>query len=829
MKRIATLVAVLFTLFTGVAQAQNVFVSGATVGNGTYPTLGDAFIAINSGAQTGATIVVAITGNTTEAASAVLNQGTWSTLSILPIGGAARTISGNIAGPLVDLDGADRVAIDGLNTGGNSLTIDNTNNTTASTIRFINDAHGIAVQNATIKGANTTTTSGTILLSTGTVTGNDSIVINSCTINESGANFPTNGIVSIGTTTAGFENSFITINNNLISNYFNAATITVGMLAGAGNTDWTITNNRLFQTATRVYTTANTHNCIQVTSGNNYAITGNVIGFATGTLSGTYTMNSTVATRLIAINLAVGTTTASSVQNNTITNILLTTSSGASTTNGILCGINVTAGSVNIGTVAPNTIGSTTGVNALVANATTSNGMIVGINSSSPGTIAIAQNLIGGITSTGITATVSGNVTGINISGIAASLSITGNTIGNSIADNMRGGTFGLTTGSSGVFGINLPSTSLGTINITGNTIQNLSSYGTGATGFVRGIMTAALSGNPNTYNISSNTITTLTSNNANASISNGQAGVCGINISTGTNGLVNLNQITNLSNIGTSAGLTFVVGVAHGNATNTNVSNNQIYNLSNAGTSVSVTAPSIVSGIVIRSGTTATNVFNNMISLGTGQTTNTAIVGIMGNHGSTPDPIDRIYHNTINISGTVTAGAQPSMGIARTDFSTTARIVTMDIRNNIVTNTRTGGTGFHLAIANNYGAVTSTTTGWGANASNNNVLNSNATTVGYWSSTTTTFAGWQTASASDAASFSGITVNYVNPATNLHLNMGVTPTVLESGGQTIATVLTDIDNQTRPGPTGSVNGGAFAPDLGADEFDGVYLDALAP
>jgi trimeric autotransporter adhesin len=829
MKPIATLVALLFTLFAGVMQAQNVFVSGAIVGNGTYPTLGAAFTAINSGAQTGATIVVAITGNTTEPASAVLNQGTWTTLSILPFGGAGRTVAGNVAGPLIDLDGADRVAIDGLNTGGNSLTIDNTNNTTASTIRFINDAHGIAVQNATILGANTATTSGTILLSTGTVTGNDSIVINTCNISESGVNFPTNGIVSIGNTTAGIENSFITVNNNRISNFFNAATVTVGLLVGAGNTDWTITSNRLFQTAARVYTTANTHNCIQVASGNNYTITANVIGFSTGTFSGTYTMNSTVATRLIAINLAVGTATASSVQDNTITNILLTTSSGASTTNGILCAINVTAGNVNIGTSVPNTIGSTTGINALVANATTSNGMVVGINCSSAGAIAIVQNLIGGLTSTGTTAAISGNVTGINISGIAASLSITANTIGNNLPDNMRGGTSGLTTGSSGVFGINLPSTSLGTIVITANTIRNLSSYGTGAGGFVRGIMTAAASGNPNTYNISSNFITNLTSNNANTSISNGQAGVCGINISTGTNSVVNLNEITNLANIGTGAGLTFVAGITHGNATNTNISNNNIYNLTNAGTSVSTTAPSIVSGIVIRSGTTAVNVFNNMISLGTSQSTNTAIVGIMGNHGSTPDPIDRIYHNTINISGTVTAGAQPSMGIARTDFSLTARAVTMDIRNNIVTNTRTGGTGFHLAIANNYGAVASTTTGWGANASNNNVLNSNAATIGYWSSTPATFAGWQVVSASDAASFSGITVNYVNPATNLHLNMGVTPTVLESGGQTIASVLTDFDNQNRPGPTGSVNGGAFAPDLGADEFDGVYLDALPP
>jgi trimeric autotransporter adhesin len=829
MKKIISLATAILLLSVFSLNAQNVLVTGALAGNGSYPDLGAAFAAINGGAQTGATIVVSITGSTTEPVTAVLNAGTWNGLSILPTGGVGRTISGNIAGPLVNFNGADKVVVDGLNTGGNSLTIDNANNTTASTIQFINDAHLVSVQNCTVKGANTSAASGTIFFSTATVTGNDSITINACTINESGANFPTNGILSVGTPIAGQENSVILLNNCFVSNYFNAATVSVGIFAAIGNTDWTITNARLFQTAARTYTTANTHRGIQIISGNNHIVSNNVIGFSTSTFSGTYTMNSTLATRFVAIELSVGTVVASSVQGNTISNFLLTTSSGASTTFGILCGINVTSGNVNIGTIAPNTIGNTTGVNSLVANSTTSNGMVVGINSSSTGAIAINQNIIGALTSTGLTAAISGNVTGINISGNASSLTISTNVIGNTTADNMRGGTLGLTTGSSGVFGINLPSTPTGTISIISNTIRNMASYGTGTTGFVRGIMTSAASGNPNTYSIIGNDITNLVSNNSNANITNGQPGVCGICLGTGTNSIVSQNPISNLSNIGISVLQSYVVGITNANATNSTITKNQIYNLTNAGTSITTTAPSIIAGIVIRSGTTSVTVSNNMISLGTGVTNNNAIVGIMGNHGSTPDPTDNIYHNTINITGTVTAGAQPSIGIGRTDFSAIARTAPMDIRNNIVTNTRTGGTGVHCAIANNYGAVTSSATGWGVNASNNNVLNATVSSIGYWSSAPLTFANWQTTSASDANSYSGITVTYVNAATNLHLNMGVTPTVLESGGQTIATVLIDIDNQNRPGPTGSVNGGAFAPDLGADEFDGVYLDALAP
>ena len=50
---------------------------------------------------------------------------------------------------------------------------------------------------------------------------------------------------------------------------------------------WTITNNKLFQTATRIYTTSNTHNGINVAVGSGYTITGNTIGFADSAGNGT--------------------------------------------------------------------------------------------------------------------------------------------------------------------------------------------------------------------------------------------------------------------------------------------------------------------------------------------------------------------------------------------------------------------------------------------------------------------------------------------------------------------------------------------------------------
>ena len=138
---------VLCLILSNIAFAQNVTVSGALAGNGSYPDLNSAFAAINGGAQTSATITVDLVGNTTETVSAVLNSGAWTSLMIQPSGGSARNITGAIAGHLIDLNGADNVMINGLNTGGNALSISNTNTGTVSTIRFINTAINNTITN----------------------------------------------------------------------------------------------------------------------------------------------------------------------------------------------------------------------------------------------------------------------------------------------------------------------------------------------------------------------------------------------------------------------------------------------------------------------------------------------------------------------------------------------------------------------------------------------------------------------------------------------------------------------------------------------------------
>ena len=811
--------------------AQNATVSGSTGADGTYATLGDAFTAINANAQTGNNVIINIDGNTTETAPAVLNDGGWATLIVRPNGGAARTITGAISTYLIDLNGCDRVSINGINSGGNSLTISNTSTaTTSATIRFIADASSDTISNCTILGSSGAALSsglGVIFFSTGTVTGNDNNSILYNVIGAAGANLPIYGIFSLGTSAA-IDNSSNFITNNTISNYYNASTASHGMNINTGNSGWSITGNSLFQSASRNYTTASTHTGINITSGSGYTISGNYVGGNTANAGGTaYAMTGTIATRFIGINVAAGTTTAlNTIQNNTISNITLNTSSGASTTNGIICGINLTAGSANIN---GNTIGSTSGINNIVAVPTTAGGVIVGIHSSSTGAVTIQNNFIGALSSSGVTAAVSGGVFAINVSGIAFPMSIINNTIGNATANNIRGGTLGLTTGSSNVAGITFAASPAGTVSVNGNTIQNLTSYGTGATGYAKGLQTPAATGSTTVYNITNNTIYNIASNSSNPTLANGNTSATGIVLSGGNASTISQNTIYNISNFSTAATASYVAGIMHGNATNTIIARNKIYGLSNAGTSVTATAPSAIVGIGVRSGTTALTIQNNMISLGDGIVTNTAVVGIMLNHGSTPDPIDNVYFNSIYINGTASSGAQPSIGISRGDFSVTARVVTVNIKNNIVSNQRGGGTGKHYAIANNLGATTSAT-GWAANASNNNVFNTaNPATLGYWT-TDQNLATWQTASSCDGLSKTGLSLPFVNtPTADLHLTFGLTPTEIESGGVTVSGITNDYDNDLRPGPTGSLNGGGTAPDMGADEFDAVPLDASAP
>ncbi len=547
MKKIYLLVISFIAIYTSIF-SQNVNVSGALVGNGTYLNLGTAFTAINSGAQTAANILVTIVGNTTEATSAVLNQsaGPWVSLTISPSGGAIRIITGNIAGHLVDLNGADNVTIDGIKNSGNDLFIINTNTSaSASAIRFVNDASNNTVTRTNVNGASGSAVSnglGVIYFAAGAATGNDNNTISLCNISAvSAGNNPINGIYSMGTSAVN-DNSGNTINQCNISDYFNAGAATNGININSNNSAWTVNGNTFYQTATRTYTTASTHNGIFVTSGSGYTVTNNfigysapnqtgttnMIGYAIGTFPGSgtfptsYTPGGTAnATRYNAINCAfTAGGVASSIQNNTIGGIALYTSSGAATTFGILCGIAVTSGNANIGTVSGNIIGSSTGSSSIYAASTTAGATVSGIYCNTTNSIAIQNNTIGGIDVSGTTAITASGFKGIEAAGTGTYV-ISSNNVGNETANNIRTG-FLLTAGNLSN-AATTPTAASG-----GSAIQGIVSTSTGSTlniisNLVHGIQ---VSGTATTYNgITNSGAVTSTINLNNNQLGNIDAG----------------------------------------------------------------------------------------------------------------------------------------------------------------------------------------------------------------------------------------------------------------------------------------------------------------
>lgn len=764
----------------------------------TYPTLKTAFDSVNNGRHTG-TIAISIYGNTTETATASLNASgsgaaSYTSLSVQPAGGAAITVSGNIAGALVALNGADNVTIDGLNNGGNALTFSNTNTgTTVSTISLLADATSNIIQNCTVEGSGVPmsgTAYGTIYLDGGVTTGNDNNTITGNTIKPAGANLHQFAVSAQGASEA-IKIDNLTISNNNVQDYFYNNYISAGIsVAFTGYS--VITGNRIYQTASRNGFNNYTHYGIYTRNGGGNSISNNTVGYASA--AGTGTMSYTGTVRMVGIYLTnQSSSTYDSVNGNIITAISVNSTSVISDP-GAFVGILAFTTYANIGTAAANIIGAASGTGAIQLTALTD---CHGIYNNGFNPTSIQNNIVSSITLN------NGSVSGAYFYAIRQNnpvISITNNTIGGSTADAIRLGTLGTTTGGSAVYGIySYYSAGNGTGTITGNTINNLSCYSTFGT--VAGI-----------YHledgvVTSNTISNLKSNyNTNSSVN-----CTGIYFffASAASSTISQNVISGLSSINNTALFGTNVAGMELTLTQGNVYQNKIFGLSNAGTSTSSTDPPIAAGIRVNNNTSS-SIYNNMISLGNGQSTNTSFIGIWNR---TPSGSLSVYHNSINIEGSVTSGAQPSFGYLRGRFDATSVTSTNNITDNILANSRSGGTGTHYAIGDNYGFGTSSSTGW---TSNYNILNApNASAVGWWTGNRT-FAGWQSNAASDANSYTAATVPFVNTVNgDLHMTTGIA-TPVQSGGVFIASVATDFDLQVRS---------TTNPDIGADEYDGM-LDA---
>jgi hypothetical protein len=742
-----------------------------------YATLGGAFTAINGAALHLGTITIDICGDTNEAAvSAVLNQVAGVTsITMSPAGGAARTITGAPAGgtPMIDINGADSVTINGLNTGGNSLTISNTTvsaTSNTSTIRLQTDASNNTITNSSILGSSTMavgTNGGNIIITSGAVTtGNDNNTISNNNIGPAGANLPTKGIYFSGSsnTDPGTGNSGNIVTGNNIFDYFGAAVTSAGIYVSSGTTGGTFSNNKFYQTATRTQTTGAQHSAIWITntSGNNYQVTGNTIGFAAANGTGTYNFVAVSSSSvLIPIFLSVGTTTATSVQGNTIAGIAMSGAGAGTSSSAAFRGIYVSSGLATVGDVTGNTIGSqsATGSITYTSNSTSASD-VIGIFNFGSSNFVTNNNTVGGITASN-SSTGAANIYGIRTNtGSGVTWICNGNTVGGTIANS-----------------INSTSTAAGTV-VDG--ILNSNPIGTFTSNTIRNMTVAGGTG------------TTTT------------ASMAGIVMNNTVNNTLSRNTITTLSNTNTTAA-TVVTGIQFsGSGTANVVERNLITGL----TSATNSATAEVNGIRVGAGTTIYR--NNMINIGAGianalgaVATNSSTAAINGINEALGT--DQFFHNSVYIGGTATAGTGASFA-----FNGTQTVNTRSFRNNIFFNGRTnsGATGKNYAIKLN--GTTPNPTGLTIN-NNDYFANGSGAVFGFYNSLdVANLAGWKAAVGQDANSIEADPL-FVS-TTDLH-ETSTSPT-RDIGASTLG-VTNDFDGKSRPG------GNALF-DIGADEFDGV-------
>ena len=751
------------------------------------------------GKHTG-TIQINITANTTETATAVLNasgagSASYSSILIKPTGGGLKTISGSLAAPLIDLNGADNITIDGLYPSNDSLLIVNASTSTTagtSTIRFINGASNNFIQNCGVFGASAATTSGTIFFSTdaGSTNGNDNNVISQVLLgNASASATPRYGVYGSGTT--GKENNSNTIKGCWIFNFYCSTTSDrAGIYLGTACTDFTIYGNSFFQESSRSISSA-TYSAIYInnTSGSNFIIRKNKIGGSQADCAGSATSLNT-SPNLHAIYLNVSTSGKTIVDSNEISNITMSTTN----TSIIQSLLHINNGKVD---VVANTFGSQSVAASISipSTPTSTTFSVIGMGSGTFDTINVHHNTMGGLSLSG-----SGGMSlrGLDITGSTATMLINNNIFGSPTVAN----SWSQTTDNSILAIIMRANYAGATHQIMNNTFCNMFS----STGTMRAIYTG---GATSSWNISGNILFNLSTTRTAAGTGVNAANIAIIVGGGGFNQTISNNKIYGIKVTGagamTATGI-YVTGTPTGNCI---ISNNLIHSINVA------TATGSIIGIDIGSGNF--NYFNNIIRLGYDETganisTSLSVIGINETGG-----VNNIYDNSIYIGGSNISSGSDNTYALNSSLSNSTRF----IKNNIFDNERSNCTG----IGKHYSIKLGGFTGLSINA--NNYYNGSSFLAQNNTTDINSLGLWIAATSQDSISVSSNS-KFKNPigstsTLDLHIDTaGTAVNNLESSGVVISGFNNDYDGDARPGPSGSVKGGGTRPDIGADEFDGV-------
>ncbi|MFZ4463198.1 MAG: hypothetical protein ACOYN5_05090, partial [Bacteroidales bacterium] len=275
-----------------------------------YSTMQAAFTAINNGILTGA-VTLQLIASTTETSSAVLNasgtgSASYTIVEIYPTV-SGLSITGNLSTPVIDLNGADNVTIDGrVNATGLAvdMIITNTksNDDNQSTIRFTNDATYNTVKYCVIKGTAIRVDKGILLFTNiATTTGNSNNTIDHNEITNNGGNRPRNALFSYGKSEAVPNSSNIVTNNNIhdVLNFNLQFTRAIALNTSddqhpnnSYNTGWTISGNSFYDSQDFANSNAAGYAYaihVWADQGSGFTISNNYIGGSAALCSGTWT------------------------------------------------------------------------------------------------------------------------------------------------------------------------------------------------------------------------------------------------------------------------------------------------------------------------------------------------------------------------------------------------------------------------------------------------------------------------------------------------------------------------------------------------------------
>ncbi|RYZ21858.1 MAG: hypothetical protein EOO16_11420 [Chitinophagaceae bacterium] len=792
----ASLLSVLFGL--GAAAQVSVTATAGTTTATSYTTLKGAFDAINAGTHRGV-VTVAINGSTTETASAILNASGSGSASYTAVNisatTAATTITSNIAAATVQFNGADNVDFNG----NGFLQVVNTN-AAAPVVSFTNDATNNKLRSLRIKGATAiftgtaaapTITSGVVFFGTGTTTGNDNNLIDDCDIDGGGAAICllfSSGTAPVQTTTTNvLFNSGNTVRNTGFHDFVNPAITGAIGITLRNSTSWTLRNNAMFFTtpvATARQFVITGYQALASFTNDFHVVANNRFGGSAfdGSGSASLTNNGGAVLGFIAFDIEVA-GTGMRIDSNSVKNVALT--------------YGAAAGSF-------------------------ANAGIFGFVGGFDGTQLIRDNTISDISVRNTAGTASFQAIHVNARTFANNADILPTfLIQRNTISNLSGNT--TTAGDASFYGIRLESssttspTSAGeTLNgtaganptffVDSNKISNFTTASTGVNSVFRGIATVNTQGAGSGAALfpwliaSNNSISNFSTGSAVSSYSTPVAvGIqfAGANITnTVDTAFIEKNTIFNLNATNTGDVGTVVAGILATNGLYS-ISGNRVYDLKNSASGT--TARPAIMGISVRAAQGVTEVFNNFISIGaSGGAVNH--FGFINNFATT-GPINFSY-NSVWVGGTATGNDSSAAFIRGTENFAAGITTPVVLRNNILYNARTGGTGAHFGIAN-----TSATPATGFTSANNTVFSATAANVALWGTTAQAIAAYATA-ASDANANS-TAVTFANAATgDLHLS-GASLTDISLKGAPIAGITTDIDSDTRS---------TTQPSRGADE-----------